>query len=122
MVRLRASSCSTGWRAEIAAAKPDVVVFLPCGYGVERTRRELEAGPVADAARRLVARAPGGGWIVDGDAYFNRPGPRLSDSAALLAEVLHPDRTAGAFPGPPGACEPWPADRYRTISVPSSRA
>ncbi|MEQ8328993.1 MAG: ABC transporter substrate-binding protein [Longimicrobiales bacterium] len=108
--------------AEIAAAEPDVVVFLPCGYGVERTRRELEAGPVADAARRLVAGAPGGGWIVDGDAYFNRPGPRLADSAALLAEVLHPDRTAGAFSGPPGACEPWPAGRYRTISVPSSRA
>ena len=33
----------------------------------------------------------GGVFITDGNAYFNRPGPRLVDSLEILAEILHPD-------------------------------
>jgi iron complex transport system substrate-binding protein len=37
-------------------------------------------------------RAVGAGnvYVADGNAYFNRPGPRLVESAEILAEILHP--------------------------------
>ena len=78
---------------EVAAAAPDVVVVMPCGYDAERAAEE--AYEYADeleslGARRVVA--------VDAAAYFSRPGPRLIDGLELLAHVLHPDRV----PAPPG--------------------
>jgi len=77
-----------------------VVVLLPCGFGVARTRSELTDPATGEGVRRVDAEC----WLVDGDAYFNRPGPRLLDSAELLAGLLHPEafpdhsaRFAGAF-------------------------
>ena len=72
---------------EVAAAQPEVVVVMPCGYDAERAAEE--AYDYADeldelGARRVVA--------VDAAAYFSRPGPRLIDGLELLAHVLHPDR------------------------------
>lgn len=123
-----------GWD-DVAAARPDAVVLLPCGFDVPRTLRELEEGPAAEALAALLPSLGHGCWIVDGDAYFNRPGPRLADSAALLASVLHPDAMAGwcderglSFAGawtrlvadPAGLASIGPThSAQRTISVPS---
>jgi iron complex transport system substrate-binding protein len=76
---------------EVAAARPDVVVVMPCGYDAERALEE--AYDYADelealGAKRVVA--------VDAAAYFSRPGPRLVDGLELLAHVLHPDRVPEA--------------------------
>jgi iron complex transport system substrate-binding protein len=71
---------------EVAAARPDVVVCMPCGYDAERAHEEAEAfgDELAElGARRVVA--------VDAAAYFSRPGPRLVDGLELMAHVLHPD-------------------------------
>ena len=71
---------------EIAAAKPDVVVCMPCGYDAERALEEAEsfADELAElGAGRVVA--------VDAAAYFSRPGPRLVDGLELMAHILHPD-------------------------------
>jgi iron complex transport system substrate-binding protein len=76
---------------EIAAARPDVVVCMPCGYDAERAHAEAEsyADELAElGARRVVA--------VDAAAYFSRPGPRLVDGLELMAHVLHPDRVPEA--------------------------
>ena len=70
---------------DVLAARPDVVVAMPCGWDAARAAREAEAlGPVAGA--RVVG--------VDGAAYFSRPGPRLVDGTQLLASILHPTRVA----------------------------
>ncbi len=72
---------------EIAAARPEVVVVMPCGYDAERALEEAYdfQDELAElGARRVVA--------VDAAAYFSRPGPRLVDGLELLAHVLHPDR------------------------------
>jgi iron complex transport system substrate-binding protein len=77
---------------ELRDADPDLIVALPCGFDLPRTREELrglEADP--DFAALRAARA-GRVALVDGNAYFNRPGPRLVDSLEILAEILHPDR------------------------------
>ena len=84
-----------GWD-DLDAAQADAVVVLPCGFTVERSMGELAAGPARERLRRLAEGLPRGCWIADGDAYFNRPGPRLADSAELLAEIFHGACRSGA--------------------------
>ena len=78
------------WEA-LAAADPDVVVLMPCGFDLARTRSEFEAIRSHPTWRGLRAVAEGRIYATDGNAYFNRPGPRLVDSLEVLAEILHPD-------------------------------
>jgi iron complex transport system substrate-binding protein len=77
--------------ADIAAAEPEIVVLLPCGFDVARCLRELEVPSVAEPLRALPATRAGRTYVVDGNAYFNRPGPRLADSAELLARIVAPE-------------------------------
>jgi iron complex transport system substrate-binding protein len=80
--------------AEAEAARPEVAVAMPCGYGTERAAEETRAfleRIAATGARRVVA--------VDATAYFSRPGPRLVDGVELLAHILHPDRADAPPPG-----------------------
>jgi len=79
---------------EVAAARPDVVVCMPCGYDAERALDEAET--FADELEELGARRV---VAVDASAYFSRPGPRLVDGLELMAHILHPDRV----PEAPGA-------------------
>jgi iron complex transport system substrate-binding protein len=79
---------------EVAAAAPEVVVVMPCGYDAERAAEE--AYEYADELAQLGARRV---VAVDAAAYFSRPGPRLIDGLELLGHVLHPDRLPEAPPG-----------------------
>ncbi len=76
--------------SDIAAADPDLVVVLPCGFDVPRSLEELADAEVATGMRRIRAVREGRCYVVDGSAYFNRPGPRLANSAEILAAVVHP--------------------------------
>ncbi len=76
---------------EIAAAGPDVVIAMPCGYDARRSAQEAETfrdALTGTGAQRIVA--------VDASAYFSRPGPRLVEGVELLGHILHPD----AVPAP----------------------
>lgn len=81
------------WTA-IAEADPDVIVLLPCGWGLERTRRELACVMSQPEWPRLAAARAGQVALADGNRFFNRPGPRLVESAEILAEIVYPE----AFP------------------------
>ena len=86
-------SDTVSWE-ELAAARPDVVVVMPCGYDAPRAHAEAvtyERELAALEARQVVA--------VDASAYFSRPGPRLIDGLELLAHILHPEQV----PQPPAA-------------------
>ena len=74
---------------ELAAADPDVIVVLPCGFDLPRTRAELADIVRAPDWQRLRAVREGRIAIVDGNQYFSRPGPRLVESLQILAEILH---------------------------------
>jgi iron complex transport system substrate-binding protein len=71
---------------------PDIMVVMPCGFDLARTRAESAAltrlpgwaGLRAVKGRRI--------FVTDGNQYFNRPGPRLVESLEILAEILHPGR------------------------------
>jgi iron complex transport system substrate-binding protein len=78
-------SVTVSWET-VAAAAPDVVVAMPCGYDAPRALQEAiehadELGALG--ASKIVA--------VDASAYFSRPGPRLTDGVELLAHILHPE-------------------------------
>jgi iron complex transport system substrate-binding protein len=69
---------------ELRAASPEVIFVMPCGFDLPRTRAELPALTARAGCSELRARV----FLVDGNQYFNRPGPRLVDSLELLAEAL----------------------------------
>jgi iron complex transport system substrate-binding protein len=81
--RAGAHSAVSSWHAA-AALEPDLVVIILCGFGVERARLELER--VAQAAAPLLDGRPT--WLLDGNAYTSRPGPRLVDGAERLRSAL----------------------------------
>jgi len=71
---------------ELAAARPEVVVVMPCGYDAARAHEE------ALAFASELARLDAGRIVaVDASAYFSRPGPRLIDGLELLGHILHPE-------------------------------
>ena len=81
------------WEA-VAAAAPEVVVVMPCGY--DSARSLLEAQTYAEPLRALGAKRV---VAIDASATFSRPGPRLVDGLEILAHVLHPELVRNA-PGP----------------------
>jgi iron complex transport system substrate-binding protein len=76
---------------KLLAADPDIIAIMPCGFDIPRTLSELE--PLTNRAEweQLSAVRTGRVFVTDGNQYFNRPGPRLVESAEILAELLHPD-------------------------------
>ena len=99
----------------LAAADPDVIVVLPCGFDLATTRRELPALSSREQWQGLRAVREGRVFLADGSALMNRPGPRLVESLEVLAEILHPELFAPRHRGrwwepaesgdPPGAPE-----------------
>ena len=73
---------------QFATLRADVVLIKPCGFDVERTLLERE---LIDASllRQLAPSARA--LVTDGNAFFNRPGPRLVESLEILAAAVHPE-------------------------------
>jgi iron complex transport system substrate-binding protein len=77
---------------ELLAADPDVILISPCGFDIPRTRQELPPLTTRPEWRSLKAVQTGRVFLADGNSYFNRPGPRVVETAQILGEILHPDR------------------------------
>jgi iron complex transport system substrate-binding protein len=86
------------WEA-VREHDPEVIVVLPCGFDLQRTRAEMPAltGKPDWANLRSVRHRRA--YLTDGNQYFNRPGPRLVDSLEILAEVIHPERFRSGHKG-----------------------
>ncbi|WP_417746547.1 cobalamin-binding protein [Rosistilla oblonga] len=83
-------SKTTPWET-ILAADPEVMIIACCGFDLARTQQDL---PILQSYRdweRLSCVRNNRVYMVDGSAYFSRPGPRLVDSLEILAHALHPD-------------------------------
>jgi len=79
---------------ELARLSPDVVVVKPCGFPLSRTLAELETLRASLPWDQWHAVRDGRVFVADGNAYFNRPGPRIVESLEILAGAVHP----AAFP------------------------
>ncbi|WP_030985842.1 cobalamin-binding protein [Streptomyces sp. NRRL S-1813] len=75
--------------AAVRAARPDVLLVLPCGFSPDRTLRERGLLTELPGWDELPAVRNDAVWVLDGPAYFNRPGPRVVRGAEVLAHVLH---------------------------------
>ncbi|HEX8109274.1 MAG TPA: BtuF-related (seleno)protein, partial [Kofleriaceae bacterium] len=75
--------------ADLAALAPDVVVVKPCGFSLPRALEERDL-----IERHVIAACPTRPrvYVTDGNAYFNRPGPRLVESLEIMAACIHPER------------------------------
>jgi iron complex transport system substrate-binding protein len=78
--------------SELPGLRPDFLVIMLCGFGVERTLAELSAlrSPAALSALRSAPV-----WIIDGNAYTSRSGPRIVDGAELLRGALEGRESRG---------------------------
>jgi iron complex transport system substrate-binding protein len=75
---------------QVCAQDPDVIVVLPCGWDIGRSRQEMPLLTQKPEWPRLKAVRERRVYLTDGNQYFNRPGPRLVESLEILAELLHP--------------------------------
>ena len=80
---------------EVFAAAPEVLVLMPCGFGLGRTIHEANALPELPGWFELPAVKDGRVWAVDANSYFSRPAPRLVEGVEILARILHPGISLG---------------------------
>ena len=72
---------------ELAAVNPDVIVLAPCGFTLARTLEDVPLLQAHPLWQGLQAVQQGHVYAADGNAFFNRSGPRLVDSAEILAAI-----------------------------------
>lgn len=93
--------------ADVAAARPEVLLVAPCGFDLDRARADLAGIADVPAWRDLPAVRNGRVTAIDGGAYFSRPGPRLEASLRIAAAAIDPE-----------ACgDLAPRDGWRTLAV-----
>ncbi len=87
------------WEA-LAAYQPEVIVITPCGFKIPQSQTDLPILTTHPQWQSLPAVQNNRVYVADGNAYYNRPGPRIVESTEILAEMLHPEECAGmAVPG-----------------------
>ncbi len=74
---------------DLLAADPDVIIITPCGFTLERTLEDIPLLEARPGWSNLRAVRQGRVFAVDGNQYFNRSGPRLVESAEILASLLY---------------------------------
>jgi iron complex transport system substrate-binding protein len=84
---------------ELAAADPDIIIALPCGFDLPRTWQEMHWLTDRPEWNRLKAVRQKCVFVCDGNQYMNRPGPRLVESLQIFAEIFHPNRFAPTLKG-----------------------
>ena len=84
---------------QLAAAYPDAIFVTPCGFDLARTRAEMPALSALPGWSELRAVREDRVFLGDGNALFNRPGPRVVETLECLAEALHPDAFRFAHEG-----------------------
>jgi iron complex transport system substrate-binding protein len=77
--------------ASLIEADPEVILLVPCGFKIAQTIRDLNLLTENPAWANLRAVRQRQVYLIDGHHFFNRPGPRLVESAEIMAEILHPD-------------------------------
>jgi iron complex transport system substrate-binding protein len=93
---------------DIVRFDPQVIVIMPCGFDLPRAIHEAQVLPALEGWSQLSAVRDGRVYVVDGNAYFNRSGPRLVDSLEILAHLFHPEHV------PPPSIHPRAWQRLET--------
>ncbi|HVO22643.1 MAG TPA: cobalamin-binding protein [Candidatus Margulisiibacteriota bacterium] len=97
MVPPGARSIALSWE-DLQRYQPDVIVIMPCGFELLQTQRDLPRLTQRPEWKQLPAVRNRRVYAVDGNAYLNRPGPRIVESAELLAGLIQPGFFAAKIP------------------------
>jgi len=84
---------------DILKEDPDIIVLLPCGFSVQRTLMEVNLLLELPGFSRLKAVQENRVYIADGNQYFNRSGPRITDSIEIMAEIINPKQFIFGYEG-----------------------
>ena len=95
---------------DLRAFAPEVVVVMPCGFGLQQTLGELSLLASRKGWKSFPAMQQRRVWAVDGNAYFNRSGPRMVDSLEILAHLIYPEMFD------PPECVAKPASIWKSLS------
>ncbi len=76
---------------KLAESEPEVIAIMPCGFDIDRSLREMIPLTLSPQWMDLPAVQNGRVYVTDGNQYFNRPGPRVVESAEILSECMHPE-------------------------------
>ncbi len=111
LARKGADSVRIPW-ADVIEWSPEVVVFAPCGFNLEKALEQVGHLESQPGWGDLPAVRNQRVYAVDANSYFARPGPRVVEGTELLAHLLHPEHF------------PWngPADAFRTIAPSDAEA
>lgn len=83
----------------IREADPDILVIMPCGFSVQRTLQEINLLLELPGWAELKAVKEQRVYIVDGNQFFNRSGPRITDSIEIMAEIINPKQFIFGYEG-----------------------
>jgi iron complex transport system substrate-binding protein len=81
-------SKSIAWD-QVRAADPDFLIIAPCGFGLERTRREASMLEKLPGWNQLKSVRTGNVALADGNLYFNRSGTTIVETVEIIAQILH---------------------------------
>lgn len=84
---------------DLRLADPDIIVVMPCGFSIERSLKEIDLLLQLPGFADLQAVKNKRFYLADGNQYFNRPGPRIADSAEILAEIINPKQFIFGYEG-----------------------
>jgi iron complex transport system substrate-binding protein len=82
----------------IIKSQPEIILFMPCGFGLERALEDVPLLTALPGWDSLPAVAAGKVYVLDAGAYTSRLGPRLITGLEIMAEIIHPELFAGLTP------------------------
>ncbi len=84
---------------QLCEKDPEIILVLPCGFDIARTRQDMPALTQKPQWRQLRAVQNRRVFLADGNQYFNRPGPRVVESLEILTEIFHPEKFSSKHAG-----------------------
>ena len=84
--------------SEIVASRPEVIIFMPCGFDVKRALQDVPLLAANEAWASLPAVQNQRVYVIDASAYVSRSGPRLVAGLEIMAEMIHPELFSGMIP------------------------
>ena len=90
---------------DVVASQPEVVILMPCGFGLERSLEDMPILAEKEGWDTLPAVRDNRVFVIDAAAYTSRLGPRLITGLEIMAEIIHPELFSGMIPE--GAVARW---------------
>lgn len=84
--------------SDVPFNNPDILIIAPCGFGIKRTKKEINLITKRSGFKNLKAYKNKNIYLVDGDSFLTRPGPRVIDGIEIFAEIFHPNIFQRKYP------------------------